>query len=301
MNKVIITGACGFLGSRLSEAFINQGITVYALDCVDNIPFSHKLLKYHKCDLEENTFPSEPDLYNADILLHFAWNGVHPDCRNDYEQQVKNISSLLNILSFAKRMNIPKTIIPGSASEYATSEMPITGYNAPGAVDGYGAVKSACHVISHAWSKQNNLPLIWVVPSSIYGPGRNDNNALTYAIKMLLKGEKPAFTALEQRWDYIYIDDFIDSLVLIAKKGIAGKSYALGYGTARELCEYITLIRDSINADLPLGIGERPYKSGKPDNSEVDISELQNDTGFAPKVSFEEGIRKTIEWFYDFT
>jgi nucleoside-diphosphate-sugar epimerase len=297
MKKIIITGANGFLGRKLIEKFIEQGAAVYALDCVDTFSIQGELLKYHKCDLEKNALPFDPDFQGADVLFHFAWNGVHPDFRNDYERQLKNISSLINVLSFAKNLNVSKIIIPGAASEYAASEMPITGNNTPGAVDGYGAVKSACHVIARTWSMQNNLPLIWVIPSSVYGPGRNDNNALTYAIKTLLKGEKPAFTALEQRWDYIYIDDFINALVLIAAKGIAGKNYALGYGTARGLREYITVIRDTINPALPLGIGERPYKSGKPDNSEMDITELQKDTGFVPEFSFENGIKKTIEYF----
>jgi len=297
MNKVIITGAGGFLGSRLSEVLINKGIAVYALDCIENFSIQHKLFTYIKCDLEKNELPYETKLDGIDALFHFAWNGIQSDYRNDYKRQLRNISSLLNILSFAKSMNILKTIIPGSASEYAISEMPITGNNAPGVVDSYGAVKSACHIISHAWSIQNDLSMIWVVPSSIYGPGRNDNNVLTYAIKTLLRGEKPTFTALEQCWDYIYIDDFINAFLLIAEKGIAGKSYALGYGIARELREYIKIIRDIINPTLPLGIGERPYKSGKLDNCEMDISELQKDTGFMPAIIFEEGIKRTIEWF----
>jgi UDP-glucose 4-epimerase len=295
LKKVIITGAGGFLGRKLSEILINKGIIVYALDCLENSPIQHELFIYIKCDLEKNELPYENKLNGADTLFHFAWNGVNPDYRNDYDKQIKNISSLLNILSFAKRLNILKTIIPGSASEYAISEMPITGNNTPGAVDGYGAIKSACHIISRTWSNQNDLPLIWVVPSSIYGPDRNDNNVLTYAIKTLLRGERPTFTALEQRWDYIYIDDYISALILIAEKGIAGKSYALGFGVARELREYITIIRDIINPSLPLGIGERAYKSGKPDNCEMNISELQKDTGFVPAIVFEEGIKRMVE------
>jgi nucleoside-diphosphate-sugar epimerase len=296
MKKVIITGSNGFLGSRLTEKLITQGITVYALDCHDTPFIKHKLLKYYKCDIEKNVLPYESDLHDVDTLFHFAWNGVHPEHRNDYERQLKNISSLMNILAFALRLNILKTIIPGSASEYALSEMPITGNNMPKPVDGYGAAKSICHILSRTWSTQNNLPLIWVVPSSIYGPGRNDNNVLTYAIKTLLKNEKPSFTALEQHWDYIYIDDLITALVLIAEKGIAGKNYAIGYGSARKLSEYISIIKDSINPALPLGIGEIPYKGKKPDNSVMDISELQKDTGFAPAVVFEKGIKQTIEW-----
>jgi nucleoside-diphosphate-sugar epimerase len=297
MNKVIITGANGFLGRRLAEAFVKQGINVYALDCADNTLLQNKLLHYYKCDIEKNTLPLEPDMQNADTLFHFAWNGVHSDYKNDFERQLKNIPSLLNILSFAKQFNIKKTIIPGSASEYAVSEMPITGNNAAGAVDAYGSVKSACHVIARAWSIQNNLPLIWFIPSSIYGPGRDDNSILTHAIRSLLHGEKPSFTALEQRWDYIYIDDFINALILIAEYGKNGKNYSLGFGTARELREYIIQIRDFINPALPLGIGERPYRGGKPDNSEMDVSELQKDTGFVPKISFEDGIKLTIDWF----
>ncbi|MDR0312080.1 MAG: NAD(P)-dependent oxidoreductase [Treponema sp.] len=297
MQKVIITGAGGYVGSRLTRVLIDQGITVYALDCLNNPPVQHNLLHYYQCDIEKNQLPFESNMQNSDVLFHFAWDGAGPRYRNNYEHQLKNISSLINILSFAKHLNISKTIIPGSASEYASSEMPITGNNMPGTIDAYGAVKSSCHIISRTWSIKNNLPLIWVVPSSAYGPGRDDNNVLTYVIKALLKNEKPSFTALEQCWDYIYIDDLIEALILVAKKGLSGKNYAIGFGTARKLQEYITIIRDSINPTLPLGIGEIPYKNNKPDNSEMDISELQNDTGFSPAIVFEEGIKKTIEWY----
>jgi nucleoside-diphosphate-sugar epimerase len=135
------------------------------------------------------------------------------------------------------------------------------------------------------------------MPSSIYGPGRDDNNALSYAIKTLLRGEKPSFTALEQIWDYIYIDDFIEALAAIGERGVAGAVYALGYGKAQPLRNYIFTVRDAINSELPLGLGDLPYKNGKPDNAEMDISLLTRDTGWTPLVDFETGVRKTIEYF----
>ena len=296
MKRAIITGACGYLGSRLAKAMIDRGIMVYAFDCINEIDIRHELLKYYICDIEKNIFPIKDHLEDSDFLFHFAWNGVHSDFRNDYYRQSGNIFSLINILSIAKNLKVKKTIIPGSASEYASSTMPITGNNKPAPVDAYGAIKSSCHLISNLWSIENNLPLIWIVPSSIYGPGRNDNNILTYAIKTLLKGDKPLFTPLEQRWDYIFIDDYIEALLLVADKGITGKNYTIGYGAARELRDYVFIIKDIINSSLCLGIGEKPYKGKKPDNSEMDISELINDTGFRPLVKFEDGIRRTIEW-----
>jgi nucleoside-diphosphate-sugar epimerase/glycosyltransferase involved in cell wall biosynthesis len=296
-ERIIITGASGFLGSKLSEAFINQGASVFAIGRGDNNLASHERLTYYKCQLEEGDFPSDPKLHGADVLFHFAWNGTAPDCRNDYERQIRNIPLELSVLTFAKRLGVSKIVILGSSSEYAASGGPITGQNMPGAIDAYGAIKASCHIIAQTWAQQNDLPLVWVVSSSVYGPGRDDGNILTYTIKTLLNGEKPAFTSLEQRWDYIYIDDFINALVLIGRKGVVKKSYALGYGAAKEMRDYVMLIRNNINPALLLGIGERPYKSGKPEHSEMDISELQKDTGFMPSVPFENGIKETIKWF----
>lgn len=297
MENVIITGACGYIGAKLSKALINQNIFVHAMDRLTDPPFHDKFYQYYNCDLENNIFPSNSHFHNTGALFHLAWNGVNSDYRNDFSCQLKNIMYLLNVLSFAKLLNIPKVIILGSASEYADSVMPITGNNKSGAIDAYGAAKSACHIISQAWSLQNNMPLIWLIPSSIYGPGRNDNNVLTYTIIKLLKKERPVFTSLEQYWDYIYIDDFINGLSLIYKKGIIGKTYVIGYGAEKKLLEYISIIKNTINSELPLGIGEKPYKNKRPDNCIIDISELQKDTGFSPNVSFEIGIKNTIEWY----
>ena len=72
----------------------------------------------------------------------------------------------------------------------------------------------------------------------------------------------------------------------------------MGSGIAIPLSEYIEKIKNIIDPEAQLGIGLLPYKDGcKPDNSVLDISALCNDTGFAPKVPFETGIQKTIQYF----
>ena len=99
-------------------------------------------------------------------------------------------------------------------------------------------------------------------------------------------------------WDYIYIDDLMEALYLVGLRGRPDTVYPVGSGEARPLADYIRQIQAAITPEAPLGIGELPYKLGaKPDNSVLDISRLREDTGFAPRVSFGEGIGRTIAYF----
>lgn len=74
-----------------------------------------------------------------------------------------------------------------------------------------------------AYCAFQGLDLIWPLITSIYGTGRDDNNLLSYVIKSFLKGEKPSTTKLEQRWDYLHVEDLMRALYLLGLKGKGGK------------------------------------------------------------------------------
>ena len=141
------------------------------------------------------------------------------------------------------------------------------------------------------------MPFNWVVIPSTFGEGRRDNNILTYTIQTLLKGEKPSYGYLTQMWDFLYVGEVVRALRLIGEKGIIGKTYGIGSGDYRPLKDYVMIIRDLINPDLELGIGDVPAMSDKAFSSCVSIKDLTADTGFIPAVSFEKGIEKTIEFY----
>lgn len=73
--------------------------------------------------------------------------------------------------------------------------------------------------------------------------------------------------------------------------------YPVGSGESRTLREYVEIIRDAIDPKLKIGIGDIPYKNKKIDNQILDISSLQEDTGFKPSYSFSEGIQEVIQYF----
>ena len=301
MNKVLVIGANGFLGSNLSKKLASEGVEVVALvakgwdyspiqgiDYIQCVEFELETLS----DLDNQTF-----LIGVDTIYHMAWAGVSTTLKNEAETQAKNILYGLSVLEFAKRHGINRIIVPGSASEYACGQGIINGKNDSAPSDLYSASKVATRFLCQTYARQHDMELIWTAITSIYGPGRNDNNLITYAIRTLLKGEKPSFTGLEQQWDYLYIDDLIDALIAIGHKGKGGIIYPIGSGEHRQMNEYVKIIRDAINPSLPLGIGDLPYKNKTIDNQILDISSLRKDTGFQPQYTFEKGIKKTIDYF----
>lgn len=301
MDKVLVIGANGFLGSYLSKKLASEGFEVVAFVAKGwDYSFIEGISHIQCLEFELETLAeldNHPALQGIDTIYHMAWVGVSTTFKNEAETQAKNILYGLSVLEFADRHGIRRVIVPGSASEYACGQGIITGENEPAPSDLYSASKVATRFLCQTYAKQHDIDFIWTAITSIYGPGRNDNNLITYTIKTLLNGEKPSFTGLEQQWDYLYIDDLIDALITIGRKGKGGKIYPIGSGNHRQMNEYVKIIRDAINPSLPLGIGDLPYKNKTIDNQILDISSLREDTGFQPKYSFEEGIKKTIDYF----
>ena len=301
MNKVVIVGANGFIGSHLCLHLETQGYQVIAL-VQKGLPYDFLQNKDNIICLDFSfddlhLLNGNSNLEGATMLYHMAWAGVSTTYKNEAIIQSQNILYGIKVLEFADVNDIRRVIVPGSASEYACGKGIIDGHNNPAPSDLYSAAKVATRYVCQTYARQHNIQFLWATITSIYGPGRNDNNLITYAIKTLLQGEKPSFTGLQQQWDYLYIDDLMSALQAIGEKGIDGKIYPVGSGEHKQMAEYVKILRDKIDPSLPLGIGELPYKNKTIDNQILDITALKADTGFAPRFTFEQGIDLTINYF----
>ena len=296
MKKVVITGGTGFIGSWLVKEMINNNIKVILLvrdksKCTEN-EFT-ELIEYYSDDY----YNLEDHDNDIDTFYHLAWEGVAPEKKNDRSIQVKNIDLALEMLEYANKVRAKRFIATGTVAEYTFCEDVMDVYAKQTPNDLYGASKTAAHYMLETWARNIGMPFNWVVIPSTFGEGRRDNNILTYTIRTLLKGEKPSYGYLNQMWDFLYVAEVARALRLIGEKGKPGKIYAIGSGIYKPLREYVEIIRDCINPDLPLGIGERPEISDKAFSSCVSIKELTDDTGFIPTVLFEDAIRKVIDYY----
>ena len=298
--KAIVTGAAGFIGTWLTKELINNNydVTIVVRD-------ERSLQRdgvFSRCTVifKDLNYLTERDfnLYeDYDVFFNLAWEGVAQEQKNNLDLQTKNIHISIHMMDVCKQLGCKLFISTGTVAEYAltTDIMDLNSKQSPN--DMYGASKVAVHYFLNVRARQLDQPFIWCVIPSTFGEGRKTNNIITYTIKTLLKSEKPQYGNLTQMWDFLYVSEVARALRLIGEKGHAGKVYGIGSGEYRQLRDYVNVIRDLINPNLPLGIGEIPEYSERTFSSCVNIYDLIKDTGFKPMVSFEDGIIKTIESF----
>ncbi len=232
----------------------------------------------------------------ADVFIHLAWGGTFGDARNDKALQDRNYEHSLDAVRLAGRLGCSAFVGAGSQAEYGRVSGVLKADTPCNPENEYGRAKLRASSATRGLCRELNIRHIWPRILSIYGPYDGENTMVMSVISQLLAGKKPALTAGEQMWDYLYADDAAAALMLLAKKGRDGGIYPIGSGTARPLKEYIKIIRDEIDPALDLGFGEVPYGPKQVMYLCADITGLTADTGFMPSVGFREGIRKTIAY-----
>lgn len=300
ISRAVVTGPTGAVGAALCRALADSRIEVYAV-CRPGSPraaamnFGEGIRKIY---WDVSQLKALPGLIpgGADAFYHLAWAHTIGPGRNDMPAQTENIRYTLDAVQAAADLGCRVFIGAGSQAEYGRVE----GFLKPDTPcfpeNGYGMAKLCAGQMSRVLCEQRGMDHIWPRILSVYGPHDGEKTMISGVIRSLLAGEKPALTEGEQKWDYLYAEDAADALVLLGRYGSNGKVYPLGSGSALPLRSYIEELRDAIDPALPLGFGEIPYGPQQVMHLQADISGLKADTGFAPRIPFEEGIRKTIQW-----
>lgn len=301
--RVVITGPTGAVGHALIEVCIENRVEVLAI-ChkgskrIKTLPAS-KYVKVLELDLDEYESISDiafADYGTYDVFYHFAWNGTIGDVRNNMQIQHQNIGYALSAVHLAKRLGCHTFIGAGSQAEYGRVDGVLRPNTPTFPENGYGIAKLCAGQMTRIECQKLKIKHIWMRILSIYGPYDGEKTMITSTIRKLLAGEVPEFTKGEQLWDYLYSKDAGRAMLLLGQKGVDGRIYPIGSGKTKPLHEYIELMRDAIDPELLLAIGAIPYAPKQVMHLCADISQLTEDTGFVPEISFEEGIKETIEW-----
>ena len=299
IDRAVVTGPTGAIGTALCRELAQNGITVYAV-CRPNSPRAaavplHENIQLVECDVAQLDMLPELIPGGADAFFHFAWAHTIGPGRNDMPAQIENVRYTIDAVRAAKQLGCNVFIGAGSQAEYGRVEGMLKPDTPCFPENGYGMAKLCAGQMSRVEAQKLGIDHIWCRILSVYGPGDGSATMISSVIRQLHAGEKPKLTAGIQQWDYLYASDAANAFWLLALHGVSGKTYPLGSGQAQPLRFYIETLRNQIDPTLELGFGEIPYGPLQVMHLEADISELQADAGFTPQTEFVDGIRMTID------
>ncbi len=301
MKKVIVTGATGMVGASMIEQMAADRIQVTAIIRPNSKKrknlIEHPNVKVVECDINQLGSLKETLEKDYDTFYHFAWDGTYGESRNDAVLQEQNVRNTLEAVELAYSSGCKVFVGAGSQAEFGFVEGELSDKVPKNPVTGYGIAKYSAGRLSAVMCERLGMRQSWGRIVSTYGPRDNSYTMVMSSIIGMLNGERMSFTKGEQVWDYVYGEDCSRAFYLIGKHGRHGKAYTIGSGKSRLLKEYIAAIRDVVNPELEIGLGERDYYPNQVMQLTADISELTADTGFLPEIDFEEGIRRTARWY----
>ena len=299
MNRVIITGADGFVGSYTVQHFLSQGVEVLALDMgaePKRLQACHSL-KYMQCDIANTEAMLQKIKHNYyDTFIHFAWAGSAGAARVDYNLQMQNALNTVECMKAAKELGCTRFVCAGSIMEYEVEAAIHAQGSNPGMGYIYGMGKHIAHCMCKSVAVNIGIELVWPMITNAYGVGELSPRFVNTTLRKIINGEPLQFTAATQNYDFVYVTDVAKAFYLIAKNGKPFCEYMIGSGNARPLKDFILEMQKECAPDATPLFGDIPFTGTNMPLSTFGITDTEKDCGFTAEVSFAEGTRKTMEW-----
>lgn len=289
-QKILITGASGFLGSHLCRVLAEMGSEVDAV--------SRKRrgkapgVRWWQGDLADFTVTRELlRRIKPDLIFHLTthgWGGaglehVRPTLESD-------LVATVNLLAVATELNTRRVVLTGSAEE------PQSGGSEIAPASPYAAAKWACSGYARMFHRLYGTRLVMVRLSMAYGPGQPPKKLIPYTVLSLLRGEPPIIAQGQRLIDWVYVEDVIQGILTVASAdGVEGSTLDLGSGSLVSVAAVVKRIVQMTGVDLepifkPVGSNAvEPMRA-------ADVARLET-LGWKAATPLDEGLKLTIDWY----
>jgi nucleoside-diphosphate-sugar epimerase len=318
MKKAIVTGATGFIGSVFVEYLTRMGVEVLALGRRARADVSllrqQKLASAQYLQIEMNDVGSLPEaaaglgweVGDECIFFNLAWGGLHQLSDLNPEAQLSNVVSAVDALTAAHLMGCSTFIHVGTMEEAFTYKYLELDYHQNTEYNRhviYSVAKIAAKYALKLKAGQLGIDLIYVLHSHVMAPDDDKDSFLQVTLEKLINRDELIFSTGEQLFDVVSADDCVRGYALICEKGIPGKEYWVGSGNPQPLRGYIERMYNLHPSGKEMHFGMLPYNDVRLTEDDFSIAELVEDTGYSPKMTFEDSVeqlylslkRRTIE------
>lgn len=318
MAKILITGGAGFIGSNLTEYFLNQGHEVVVLDNFST-GYRHNLESFEdnsNFNLIEGDIRNIEDCRSAaegiDYVLHQAALGSVPRSIEDPRTSNEvNVSGFLNMLIASKDAKIKRFIYAASSSTYGDSKaLPKVEEVIGKPLSPYAITKYVNELYADVFSKTYGIETIGLRYFNVFGRRQNPNGAYAAVIplfvKKLINGESPVINGTgEYSRDFTYIDNVIQMNELAMKtenKLAINTVYNTAYGERTTLLQLTNLLKKYLSEFDPeigkIQIIHGSSRQGDIPHSLASIAKAKELLGYQPQYAMEEGLKEAVAWYF---
>ena len=307
MRKILVTGGAGFIGSHIVEALVRRGDQVRVLDNLNtgklaNLVEFGKRVEFIQGDVADPAAAARAVAGVECIFHEAALASVPRSLERPLDTHAACATGTLVLLDQAARAGVRRLVYAGSSSAYGdqpTSSKRETDLPLP--ISPYGAAKVAAEFYCQAYAAMGRIETVTLRYFNVFGPRQDPNGEYSAVIPkfitLLLSGQRPRiFGDGGQSRDFTFVGDVVAGNLLAADaRGVSGRVLNMAAGRS------ITLL--GMVADLNRLLGTKvepefaPPRAGDIRESLADITQARQLLGYEPSVSFEEGLRRSIDYY----
>ena len=315
-KKVLVTGACGFIGSHLVEALVKKGAKVRAFvyynsfghwGWLDTLPLKiQKAMEVFSGDIRDFGSVNRA-MAGMDVVFHLAaligipYSYVAPESYVD-----TNVKGTLNVLNAARENKVRKLVHTSTSEVYGTARyVPIDEKHPLQGQSPYAATKIAADMLAESFFRSFGIPVSICRPFNTFGPRQSARAVIPTILTQVLQGKKEIDLGnTETTRDFNYVTDTVEGFIRIGEcDQTVGEVINIGSGREISIGDLVATLAKVLGRRIEI---HKDRKRIRPSNSEVyrlcaDSGKARAILGWEPKVALEEGLSRTAAWWAKFS
>ena len=307
MKTVLVTGGAGFIGSNLSEDLVKRGFNVKVIDnlatgSIKNLEAIKDKIEFIKGDITDLKLLKSAMKYVDFVLHHAAISSVQKSLEDPIRVNKANVEGTLKVLIAARDCNVKRVVYASSSSVYGDSPIsPKREYMRNNPLSPYASTKMMGEYYCKQFSKLYGLDTISLRYFNVFGPKQNPDSqyaaVIPIFIKKIMNEQRPIiFGDSTQSRDFIFVQDVIEANILAmkTKKG-SGEVINIACGEPIKLNKLVMMLNKIL--DRKINTTFTKPRQGDIKHSVADITKAKKMLGYEPKISLEEGLKKTVRYY----